>query len=410
MNLQHEIIWLVNDLSKLKVLHVTPHLGGGVGRCLSTISQVKFDEVNREFLLLESPVDRSFYDVISQKHKIRIVNYQNDIEQYLQTFDIIQCEFWNHPAMLHFLNYSKNIRLRRIFWCHISGLGDIRFPLNFLNSDNKIIFTSEISNAEYRTRNPVVNSGFVFAENNDESTEHNREYDFVYAGQLDYRKLHAEFTNIILQAATLSQTEVNILGDGRDRQLIQKKISSDNVIFHGHVNNVRDYFSRSKFLIYPLNEEHYGTGENIIKEAMSQGCVPLLLSNPAEVEIMKEHSSFLCHKSVGCLVQSFYKLIKDDALVEHYSNLLKRFSEHNYSVKLSVDQLAQVYTDSLGAQTPGLFEMQEAFGGSPMEWHEAFGNHQETSENKNIPSKGSRAHFEQYFSQGEAVLGVNYGR
>lgn len=400
----------MNGLSRMKILHVTPHLGGGVGRCLSAISAVRSDKISREFLLLESPIDKSFYDIVSQKCKIQIVNYQSDLENYLKSFDIIQCEFWNHPAMLHFLNYSKNLKLRRIFWCHISGRGAIRLPLNFLQSDNKIIFTSEVSNAEYGTENAIVNSGFIFPKSKQCSMNISRKYDFVYAGQLDYRKLHSKFANIITHAARISDSELNILGDGKDKKIIQNEILSRNVVFHGHITNVEDYFRQSKFLIYPLDEEHYGTGENIIKEAMSLGCIPLLLSNPAELEIMKEYSNLSCYKTVEDLAQSLSAFIENDKLVTRYSHLLKEFSEKNYAPELSANLLTEIYCNTLNSQEFKAFDMEDTFGGSPTEWYESFSSSEaeELDENRDAPNKGSRIHFEHHFSQGEEILGVNY--
>lgn len=400
----------MNDLSRLKVLHVTPHLGGGVGRCLSAISSEKSDRIDREFLLLEPPIDKFFYNQISQEYKISNVNYNHDLEKYLMSFDIIQCEFWNHPAMLHFLSFSKNYKLRRIFWCHISGLGAIRFPTGFLNSHNKIIFTSNISNMKYGTEKSVVNSGFVFSDSKFCDINAKRNNDFVFAGQLDYAKLHSEFANIMTSAAQLSGSELNILGTGKDELIVQSKIQPKNVVFRGKVTNVQEYFRQAKFLIYPLNEKHYGTGENIIKEAMSVGCIPLLLANPAELEIMGKYSDFLCHRTVDGLIQSFGVLIDDDEIAKNYSHRLREFSQQKYSPKFSVNLLMQIYQDTLNTVDPEAFEMESSFGSSPTEWCAAFGNYtaHNLNDDKHLVNKGSRIHFERYFSQDERVLGVNY--
>ena len=39
----------------MKILHVTPHLGGGVGKAHAAISAALPEEVDQTFLLLEEP-------------------------------------------------------------------------------------------------------------------------------------------------------------------------------------------------------------------------------------------------------------------------------------------------------------------------------------------------------------------
>lgn len=405
-------------MSKLRVLHVTPHLGGGVGRCLSTLNNVKDDHVSREFLLLEPPKDLQFFNLIQQKSAIGIIDYNNELKHYLSSFDIVQIEFWNHPAVMHFLNWTKDISLIRIFWCHISGLGPVRLPEGLLDNHrhlgakgtHNIVVTSNITNLGYGTRFPVINSGFVFDRVETASPFAVRPYDCLFVGQLDYLKLHPEFTHIIQGVAKLSNTAFNVIGTGSDEAQIIDACTSEQILFHGYRSETKTYYRQSKFFIYPLNPNHYGTGENVIKEAMSAGCIPLLLANAAERDIMKEFADKVCFKSKDALIARLKNLLDNPAETEKLSHALTEFALEHYTAQKSARLLNQFYEKLLREQGPIIFNMEQTFGSHPHRWHEIFTNksHKAGSENGKALSKGSRAHFEAFFKQDQQTLGMQY--
>ena len=48
----------------MKVLHVTPHLGGGVGKAHAAISAVLPASVEQTFVLFEAPRDRRYIELV----------------------------------------------------------------------------------------------------------------------------------------------------------------------------------------------------------------------------------------------------------------------------------------------------------------------------------------------------------
>ena len=49
----------------MNILHITPHLGGGVGKALSTLcSRSDVGDINHSFLLLEKPEKSDFLDIV----------------------------------------------------------------------------------------------------------------------------------------------------------------------------------------------------------------------------------------------------------------------------------------------------------------------------------------------------------
>ena len=51
----------------MKVLHVTPHLGGGVGKAHAALSVALMEEIEQTFVLLEEARDRRFMNMIREQ-------------------------------------------------------------------------------------------------------------------------------------------------------------------------------------------------------------------------------------------------------------------------------------------------------------------------------------------------------
>ena len=84
---------------KKKILHITPHLGGGVGKAVSTLIN-NDKEYCHDVICLEKPINYKFYHIIKKKNKIIITKNISIIKNFLKKSDIVQVEFWNHPFQL----------------------------------------------------------------------------------------------------------------------------------------------------------------------------------------------------------------------------------------------------------------------------------------------------------------------
>ena len=65
----------------------------------------------------------------------------------------------------------------------------------------------------------------------------------------------------------------------------------------GPVADPAPIFRNLHALAYPLSPRHYGTGENVLIEAMAFGAVPVVLANPAERAIVR-------HRETGLIVEN----------------------------------------------------------------------------------------------------------
>ena len=84
----------------MKILHVTPHLGGGVGKAHAALRGVLPEEVEQTFVLLEQPRDRRYLELI-ESGGARVVTAASleQVAELASKSDIVQFEFWNHPRL-----------------------------------------------------------------------------------------------------------------------------------------------------------------------------------------------------------------------------------------------------------------------------------------------------------------------
>src|SRR6478609_3573179 len=130
----------------MKILHVTPHLGGGVGKAHATISAILPDVVEQTFVLLEAPRDRRFIDKIEAAgaHVI-IANSLMHVASLARESDIVQFEFWNHPRMFECLAWAEFPAMRSVFWSHISGIARPLIQPALMAEAARFVFTTEAS-------------------------------------------------------------------------------------------------------------------------------------------------------------------------------------------------------------------------------------------------------------------------
>ena len=109
------------------VLHITPHLPGGLGRIL--LSTLKFSEnITASFAHEIVITDEKHLTVKSRemfsKYSDCLHIGKNDsfIKEKMDKADIVQIEWWNHPLVNKFLANFPFPSSRVILCCHVNGL------------------------------------------------------------------------------------------------------------------------------------------------------------------------------------------------------------------------------------------------------------------------------------------------
>src|SRR5256885_586152 len=110
----------------MKLLHIMPHLGGGVGKAhAALVGALPEGAVDQTFLLLEPPRDRRYVDLIEAGGaRVIVASGLDQVAELAGKADIVQFEFWNHPRLFECLACCAFPAIRSVFWAHISGICD----------------------------------------------------------------------------------------------------------------------------------------------------------------------------------------------------------------------------------------------------------------------------------------------
>lgn len=110
----------------LKLLHLSAHLGGGIGRVLSRVGRYRHETlsaIHEIFICLEEPRDKKYAELLKKCDAELIVCPSiYDAKQLIASVDIVQMEWWHHPLLPGFLNSIGSFDSRIVVWSHVSGL------------------------------------------------------------------------------------------------------------------------------------------------------------------------------------------------------------------------------------------------------------------------------------------------
>jgi len=399
----------------MKILHVTPHLGGGVGKAHAALSRVLPKEaVDQTFFLLEAPRDRRYADII-EAGGARVIVGQGlaDLAELAREADIVQFEFWNHPRVFECLACAEFPAIRSVFWSHISGLSRPLIPPGLMEEAGRFAFTTEASLSipsvavlrarEYK-KFAVINSGFGFASAAPRSARGGKA-GIAYLGTVDFMKMHPGFFDAI--DAIGDDIRVSVWGAldpaGPVAARAQTMRHPERVRFMGETPDPAAALAGADIFFYPLQPDHYGTAENALVEAMSLGLTPLVLNNPPEMAIVRDgDTGFVAGsiKEIGALLEML--LLLPDVREKISRNAIRHVAETRSPAHSAQDFM--ILWLGLLSEPVRHCNFRGAIGESPAEW---FLSTQRLpgatwalppTENAARPSKGTLTHFESAFA------------
>jgi glycosyltransferase involved in cell wall biosynthesis len=253
----------------MKVLHITPHLGGGIGTVvMAWLDRVKdhnvacLDFVNEKVRAFSSGKEFFLFP--------RMIEFFEFLVELIKEADIVVVHYWDSD----FLKRLFAVELpesRMAFWCHkhywvkpeVVAYPDAIFGVSPIQQfDNFIWSCGDMS--RFKQIVPTEHKGFNVG----------------YVGTVDFKKIHPEFLDMC-RAIKVPGIHFTIVGEnnigGKD---------DDKFTFTGKVDDVAPYLAGFDVFGYPLRANHYGTAEQVLGEAMCSGVVPVCMDNPAERTIV----------------------------------------------------------------------------------------------------------------------------
>ena len=327
----------------MKILHISTHLGGGVGSVL--LNWQNADKGNKHsFICLGYNFD-NIIDVCKDKG-IELHSHADHefICDYIRNndVDIVIIHYWNHPLLIDFMVKSKLPKCRLVIYSHIAG----RFipyviPTKIIDYADKFIHSSVSAKGADESNSIMSTSGLEKC-SNISLKEHNG-FNVLYVGTLDFAKLRDDFIEICLEIVReIPSVMFTICGTGSSQEIIIKQAKDLNIIdkfnFTGLVDDLTPYLEKADAFLYPLNRNHYGTGEQVLGEAMSCGVIPIVFDNPCEMLIVKNlENGFVVNDVKGCVnaIKSLENAsgLKDSLSIGAKASALEMYSEEKFTNK-----------------------------------------------------------------------------
>lgn len=345
-----------------KILHISPHLGGGVGSVLLNYLKYEvFNSSNNSHIV--ATLDYANEKAIQTCNEYKIELYSDMhkkidvLLELIKNSDIVIIHFWNHPLLYDFIIRNPLPDCRLLFWAHVSGFNPpYVFPKKILDLSDKFIFTTPISYRvkeiqDYRYKDKfasILSTSGVDKYANINLKAHEG-FNVGYIGTVDYAKMHPEFIQIC-KNIKIPNIKFTVIGGEKEHKLINeaKKCNIyDKFNITGKVGDILPYLSSFDVFAYPLNPTHYGTAEQVLQEAMAAGVVPVVMNNPAESYLVQHLKTGLIANNIPEYCEFIELLHKNPNLKKQLSINCKKYAEENFSLSSLAEQWEKIFDEIL---------------------------------------------------------------
>ncbi|MCP9449016.1 MAG: glycosyltransferase family 4 protein [Nitrospira sp.] len=368
----------------MRVLHITAHLGGGVGKVLSGVvaeSARRHDDTCHVIACLEAPEKRTFLNrVLSWGGEVLVAPSFDRLAEEVDRADIVQVEWWHHPTVAGWLCSGLLPSMRLLVWCHVSGLYPPVIPPEFVLSVHRFLFTSPCS-WEHPALAPLRprlkgRAAVVFSSGGFDDLPLPPDQVFGtslrvgYVGSLNFSKLHPRILDFV-QAVRLPNFRLVLVGDpvtGEQLVVEAAKMGARNRLeVRGYREDVRAELIGFDVFAYLLNPFHYGTTENALLEAMAMGVVPVVLDNPAERHLVSDRKTGVVVRNPSQFADALDWLAAHPFERAKLSADASRLVRRRFTIGRTVAGLKHHYRQLL-TEPKRSFDFRPIFGEEPADW------------------------------------------
>lgn len=365
---------------KNKILHITPHMGGGVGNVISGfINQDK--ENYHKAVLLENPIEIKYiFNINDYENKIAICPTQEILIRYLEWSDIVIVHWWHHPLTSNFLYHLPKIPLRIVIWSHISNLTVPMLSPKFIEEATMVFFTTESSydeglyqkvDSKILDKKTVVVPGTIGYEESFvvKKRAHNN-FNIGYLGYVDFSKLHPQFIEFC-DEVKVNNAKFVMGGEAPVKKILEiqarEKGLNHKFEYKGYIEDIYDFYSTIDVLGYPLMPNHTCTTENSILEAMLSEIPPVLINQLVEKHMVIDgENGFLVSnpKEYGKAIKILYA--NNEKRLDMGKNA-RKFVLSKYGRKKILINF-QKQCEEVANLKKKIFEFDKIIGNTPDQW------------------------------------------
>ena len=346
-----------------KILHITPHLGGGVGSVLlKYLEKVKgtgdrshkvisLEYANEKAKLASKAIGISLEDKMSSDHSGMLTA--------ISQADVVLIHWWNHPLLYDFLVRESLPPARIIFWSHISGFSPpCVFNQPSLNYPDLFVFTSPLSLEVAEVKNlreerqkalrVVWSTGGIEHTASVMPKPHAR-FNIGYIGTVDYGKMHSHFLKMS-SMVKIPGAQFIVCGGPSEKQIQKESMQygkGERFVFTGQIKDVSNYLSEFDIFGYPLAPYHFGTCEQSLGESMAAGVPPVVLANRTERYIVEDGVTGIIAADEECYVRALEGLYRNPDLRQRLSDNARKAAMQRYSLDLMITLWENIYNETL---------------------------------------------------------------
>ena len=274
------------------VLHVIEYLdkGGATRAALSTAKQsAKLGPFEHSIVSLKQAHPEALElakDANVQVHEAPSIM---QIDGLIDDADILQIEYWNAPAINHFLHTSLPPN-RLAIWFHIAGssspqrihehlfnFADIPIACAPTPFNEHPLFKEAIETN--RSPEPgLVTAPADFGRLKNITPVEHEGFNIGYIGTLSFVKMHRDFIPMSVNIE-VPRAKFIVCGDGNQEELKKQAASlnaSDRFEFPGFVEDIKSVLEVLDVYGYPLCEDTYAAAELNLQEVMYAGIPPIV--------------------------------------------------------------------------------------------------------------------------------------
>ena len=396
----------------MKIVHITPHLGGGVGKAHAALSAVNPAGFEQYYVLLEEARDHRYVDQI-QENGANVTTAQSagQICDLMAGADIVQFEWWNHPLMCGLLAGPPLLSHAVCFLEPCLGCLRPLIPADLVEAADRFVFTSACSHLAPNLSGPgspdlartdVINSGFGHPGSVTGVIPNSNRSGISYLGTVEFTKMSPAMMDVIDR---LEQDEVvldvwgGVNADSPVHTAIAAMKHPERFRLRGHSEDPVAALSRTSIFMYLLQPFHFGTAENALVEAMSLGCAPLVFANPCELAIVRDGETGFVARSVDHAVELLSWMLDNPDEVHRIGANARTEVCALKTPERSNETFRTLWKEAMQSpkRTP---DFAPALGATPRDWYNTLNGGNQPAAEANLQaaaSKGSLAHFRAYY-------------
>lgn len=361
----------MNKRRPLQILHLVPHAGGGVGAVLRALLSQQKNKYQIQLCSLEYlndyMIDWCHENVVDfLEHSWQ---HQDALFSQLEKADIVHIHWWNHPLLLALLTSNSLPPIRSVIWSHVNGLHVpqvffdtlLIFPDRFILASPQSLQSEAVKRFQANSikKLQIIQSNAGIPSSTPKILPVRSGFQACYIGTVDYSKMYPGFIALWLKTG-ISHKPLVVCG-GPSEVWLADQIAKQNCQsffdVRGQIHNVSELLVDMDLFFYPLQRAHYGTGEQVLIEAMACGVVPVVFGNGCEEFVV-------AHGQTGIVAQNEEEFVESVRFLYEAPDERKRLARNGmamvrkkFEITKTISDWDKVYADliTIKKRAPNLF-------------------------------------------------------